>query len=53
MNLDTNELGVLADMLSAQKITALQEKLETAEKDVDYWRERCEHAELLYASKTS
>ena len=53
MNLDTDELGVLADMLSAQKITALQEKLEAAEKDVDYWRERCERAELLHASKTS
>ena len=46
-------VGVLADMLSAQKITALQEKLEAAEKDVDYWRERCERAELLHASKTS
>ena len=50
MNLDTDELGVLADMLSAQKITALQEKLEAAEKDVDYWRERCERAELLHAA---
>ena len=50
MQLDTEEFGVLADMVSAQKITALKEEIEEARRDAAYWRRRCEEAETMKAA---
>ena len=50
MQLNTDEFGALADMLSAQRITALNEQLEEAQKEADYWRKRCETAETMMAA---
>ena len=50
MNIDTTELGALADMLGAQKLAAMQEKLDAAEKEKEYWKSRCERAEQLHTA---
>ena len=48
MQLDTDEFSALADMLSAQRITAMKE-LEEARQETAYWRQRCERAEAMKA----
>lgn len=45
MQLDTNELGALADMLSAQKVGQLESELAEEKKRADYWHDRCEQLE--------
>ena len=50
MQLDTEEFGALAEMLSAQKISALKRELEAAREDAALWRSRYEAAETRWAA---
>ena len=45
MQLDTNELGALADMLSAQKVGQLESELAEQKNRADYWHDKCERLE--------
>ena len=49
MQLDTDEFGALADMLSAQKTAMLEKELTASREDAAYWRKRCEMAEQMQA----
>ena len=52
MELNTTELGVLAEMLNAQKVAQIEKELAEARKETDYWRGRCEQLELLQTAST-
>ena len=52
MQLDTMELGVLAEMLNAQKVAQLEKDLAEQRKETDYWRSRCEQLDLLQTAST-
>ena len=47
MDIDPNEFRALTEMFSAQKTEILNERLAKAEKETEYWRRRCERAEML------
>ena len=49
MQLDTDEFGALADMLSAQKTAMLEKELTALREEAAYWRKRCEKAEEMQA----
>ena len=47
MQLDTEELGVLADMLNADKTSRLEKRLSEETERADYWQKRCQQAEMM------
>ena len=47
MQLDTEELGVLADMLNAEKMSRLEKQLSEEQERADYWQNRCQQAEMM------
>ncbi len=52
MQIDTKELGVLADMLNEQRITALERELAKANEETAFWRSRCEQLEQMQVAST-
>lgn len=51
MQLNTDEFGALADMLSAQKSAALREELKRAQQEAAYWRQMYERADTMKTVK--
>ena len=47
MQIDTEELGKLSEMIYARQIQALQQDIADLRKQADYWQLRCKHAEEL------
>ena len=50
MQLDTQELGVLAEMLAAQKMEQLEKELQRERDEKCYWKARCEKSEEVMAA---
>lgn len=51
MQIDTEELGALAEMLSARRTEELEAALEEQRRQAEYWRARCEAAEQAAAEQ--
>ena len=47
MQLDTEEFGVLANMLNADKTSRLEKRLSEETERADYWQKRCQQAETM------
>ena len=47
MQLDTEEFGVLANMLNADKTSRLEKRLSEETERADYWQKRCQQAEMM------